>query len=229
MKRLPLLFSIALSIAPLHAQTEERKQEIITAVGEQAGSALLSVHMAVNLLAERWTKKMIAVDEAKELATSYRESAELCATLVQGKSAQIESTTAALVKQATTLETWITTGDDSMAPVHAKLKAETDALIAGEAPAPSAPSPTAAPDGTIELKTTKSVAPNGKPGPLGIMQVTKVNREQPLEVTWKYPNGDSDKGLCVSFPGSGKMATFFGQGIRSVGIYKREGTKVSGY
>ncbi|MEP2777383.1 MAG: hypothetical protein ABJQ29_00905 [Luteolibacter sp.] len=229
MKRFPLLLFIALSIVPLQAQTEARKQEIIAAVGEQAGSALLNVHMAVNSLAERWTKKSIPVAEAKELATSYRESAKLCATLVAGKSVQIESTAAALVKQATALETWINIGDDSMAPVHAKLKAEADGLITGETPAPKAPSPPAAPDGTIELKTTKSVAPNGKQGPLGIMHVTKMNREQPLIVTWKYQNGNGDRGLCVPFPGSGKMATFFGQGIISVGIYKREGKKVTGY
>lgn len=219
---LPFLGALALFVCQplLQAQDEARKQEIIAAVGEDAGNALLSTHQAVNSLASRWETKAIEANEAIELAESYRGSAELCARLVQGKSAALEEAAAALVKQAVALEAWIKIGEASLAEIHAKLKQETDGLISGGGAIDG--------EGTIELRAVKSVGPDGKPGPLGIMKVKRTSAELPIEVTWTYPNGGGDRGLCVPFPGTQKMAVFFGQGVKTVAIYQRDGTKVMG-
>jgi hypothetical protein len=221
---LKIIGCLSLAVLPLSAQDEARQKEIISAVGEQAGNALITTHQAVNLLANRWGKKSIKAEEALELATSYRGSAELCAKLVAGKSAPVEQAAAALVKQATTLEAWIKVGDAAMGGIHAKLKAEADALMAGNAAA----APAAGIEGTIELKTVKSTGPNGKPGPLGVMNVVRRSAELPVEVSWSYPGGGTDKGLCVPFPGTGKMAVFFGAGVKTVAIYERNGTTATG-
>ncbi|TLD68778.1 hypothetical protein FEM03_20810 [Phragmitibacter flavus] len=232
MKKLSTWMAVGLAMAGtslnLNGQTDERKQEIVSAVGEQAGDALFSLHQAVNAVADGWVNKTFEEKQALELAASYRDSAELVERLVKGKSDEMEKVTGLLVKQVTALEAWITIGDDALAGTYKKLKAEVDAGLAGGGGLGAQMGAAVAQGETIELKIVKSVAPNGKAGQPGTMTVTRTSKELPLEVMWKYANGGSDRGLCVPFPRSGKMAVFFGEGVHSVSIYKREGKSVTG-
>ncbi|TLD68777.1 hypothetical protein FEM03_20805 [Phragmitibacter flavus] len=213
---------------PMMAQSETRKSEIIGAVGEQADDALFSVHQAVNALADGWVNKTFEEKQALELATSYRGSAELVDGLVKGKSEDVKRTSGLLVKQATALEAWIKIGDEALAETYRKLKEQADAAMAGGAEMGPEMGATVAQGETIELKIVKSVAPGGKEGDLGTMTVTRKSKELPLEVKWAYADGGSDQGLCVPFPNSGEMAVFYGEGVKSVHIFKIDGKNITG-
>ncbi len=139
------LLALALAIGPpsMHAKTQEEKDAIIQAVGSTAGEALFSVHFAVNALAKNWQENVYPDFHAKELSASYKGSAEKVLGLVKGKSAKVEEGAELLLKQATILEAWIQTKEDSLGDSYRKLKAEADAIlfpsaVAGDAPDSSA-------------------------------------------------------------------------------------------
>jgi hypothetical protein len=81
---------------------------------------------------------------------------------------------------------------------------------------------------TITLKIARSTGPLERPGPLGTMTLRRVALDEPLQVTWQYDDGSSDQGYGVLFPDSEMMAVSFGDGARTLSIYRRDGTAVAG-
>jgi len=222
-KLIAMCLLLAAGNALLHAQSEARKAEIINEAGDQAGSAFLSTYEAVNMLGDAWQRKIFEDPEALELATSYRESAELTATLLKGKSAPLEKACDLLVKQATALEAWIKIGDDALGETYRKLQAQTRAAVLNE----KSPAPSGEPQ-IISLRTISSVGHDGKTGPLGTMTVTKTSEDLPVQIKWTYPNGGSDRGLGVPMAGTGKLAAFFGNGVKTISLYRRQSGEVTG-
>jgi len=216
-------FFTLVSPEAMHGQTAEQKQEIISAVGEEAGNSLITTHQAVNALGDGYVRKTYSEKEALDLANSYLGSAELCAKLVQGKSPRIEEAAALLVKQATALQAWIKIGDDSMLAPYKKFQMETNAKLY----ATVAPVPTGAPN-VVELQITKSTGPEGTAGSLGTMIVNRKSDELPLEVIWTYADGRTVNGFAIPMPDTGKLAAFMGEGVRSISIYQRDGAEVKG-
>ncbi len=131
-----LAISFSLGSQSMLAQSQEEKDALINAVGSDAGEALFSVHFAVNALAENWQKNVYADFQAKELAASYKGSAEKVLGLVKGKSTKVEEGAGLLLKQATVLEAWIQTKEGSLADSYRKLKAEADAILFPSAASP---------------------------------------------------------------------------------------------
>ncbi len=232
---LALALALAISPSSVRAQSQEEKDALIQAVGSDAGEALFSVHFAVNSLAENWQKNVFADFQAKELAASYKGSAEKVLGLVKGKSAKFEEGAGLLLKQATVLEAWIQTKEDSLGDSYRKLKAQTDTILfpsavasGGSATEKAAADPVKGPG--IELEIVKSVAPKGKPGTLGKMTVSRLGEGLPLLAEWKYPDGNGDQGLAIPFPGTGKLAVFFGKGVKTLSLYHRKGNgRISGH
>ncbi len=230
-----LALAPALCIHSTYAQSQEEKDALVKAVGSDAGEALFSTHFAVHALAENWQKSVYADFQAKELAASYKGSAELVLGLVKGRSAKIEEGAGLLLKQATVLEAWIQTKEDSLADSYRKLKAEADAILFPSAAASGGPATEKAAAGPvkgpgIELEIVKSVAPKGKPGTLGKMTVSRLGEGLPLLAEWRYPDGNGDQGLAIPFPGTGKLAVFFGKGVNTLSLYHRKGNgRISGH
>lgn len=223
--RTPLLAALLLANvlpSPARAQDEERRNAIVRAVGEQPADTLFTVHEAVNALAKGWAGETFEADRAAELASSYQESAELALKLVRtapasAEAEQIAAAGESLVKQAAALEAWIKLGEDSLGQTYRKHRARTDALLLGTDPLAAAPD---APG--IELDIVKAVAPGQQPGQLGTMRVTRAGEKEPLLVEWEYENGTGDKGFGIPFPGSGRLAASFGDGVQSLHLYKRD-------
>jgi hypothetical protein len=230
---LPALL-LLLAIGPSLRADDGGRQRLAAAIGAEQGENLLTVHGAVNALGGGWAGGSFEAARALELAESYRGSAEQVAALLKGRPAEVEGVAALLVKQAAALEAWIRIGDESLAEVYRKLRSETDAALLALVPGVPAASETpeagrSAPRGeTIELRIVEATAPRGQPGDLGTLKVTRLDEARPLIAEWAYESGARDRGLAVPLPESGRLAAFFGKGVRTVSIYRRDGGKVAG-
>ena len=253
MKQAPAFALLLLSLTvQLHSQTEEQKLALRSALGTETGDALLTTHSAINALGEGWANKTFGEAEALDLATSYRGSAELCFGLIeaQGNSPARQTFAegaALLVKQAVALEAWVKLGDDALEPTYEKFRLAASATLFPNVSVPGStataptltdtalpPNPPVAPeqapeDGQIiALEISESKLPSGSAGPLGKMNVTKVQEEKIMEVRWDYQGGVSESGWGVAIPNTGKMAACFGTGISSIGLYQLDLGKVKG-
>lgn len=127
----------------LHAQSDEEKAAVVAAVGDQAGNALLSTHDAVNQLPTIREGGVFPESEVKELATSYRETSELCLRLVNSSPAsddqkRIAEGAALLIEQAKAMEKIIHDQIMEIPADYTALQEKTTATIFGQAMAETA-------------------------------------------------------------------------------------------
>lgn len=162
MKSIYLLLFLMISLLQLphqmRAQTDEEKGAVIAAVGDQAGNALISTHNAVNQLPVIRAGKVFPESEVMELATSYKESAELVLRLVSQRSATAEQKRIAegaglLVEQAKAMEKIIHGQVIEIPADYTALQEKTTATIFGGSAVPAmTPAPAAGEDLAAEVK-----------------------------------------------------------------------------
>ncbi len=201
---LPTLLALLLGAQPMHARTQEEKDALVAAVGSTAGEALFSVHFAVNALAENWQKNVYADFQAKELAESYKGSAEKVLGLVKGKSAKIEEGAESLLKQATVLEAWIQTKEDSLADSYRKLKDQADAALFPAAAAGSADAPPSVPD---------SDTASADPVEAEIREIAEDIRDDLAKLAKYKPTLDQIKAIVFTTVGAERMHQYVEAGF----------------
>ncbi len=164
-------------------------------------------------------------ERAAELAESYHASAEQVRKLIElSKRKDIDVRTVSagagsLVRQATLLKRWISSGERSPPPNYALMKSATDALILNRRREAPATGKTAIRSQVAQLRIISSRMPDGSSGPLGRMTVTHTIPKVPERIRWVYPGGASDAGFGIALPKSGMLAASFGKGVKSLHIY----------
>ena len=78
------------------------------------------------------------------------------------------------------------------------------------------------PSKELVLRATKSTAPSGQPGKLGTVRIAGGDLSKPMQVSWSYDSGGSDRGIGIMMPGSNVIAATFGPGAAAIAIYKRD-------
>ena len=145
---IPFLAGFLFMPQRLTAQTDQEKAAVVAAVGDQAGNALLSTHDAVNKLPTIREGGVFPESEVKELATSYRETSELCLRLVNSSPPSVEQKrivdgAVLLIEQAKAMEKIIHGGIMDIPGDYTALQEMTTATIFGraiaETVAPAAP------------------------------------------------------------------------------------------
>jgi hypothetical protein len=106
-------------------------------------------------------------------------------------------------------------------------------IDAGEAAGSSAwPESCAAADaasvGGIKFSIVEATDPQAYPGERGTLDLLRVSDDHPVCLTWRYGDGSDRRGLGLSLSGAGVLAAAFGDGIRSIHLYKRDGSLMEG-
>ena len=82
--------------------------------------------------------------------------------------------------------------------------------------------------GGIKFSIVEATDPQAYPAERGTLDLLRVSDDHPVCLTWRYGDGSDRRGLGLSLSGAGALAAAFGDGIRGIHLYRRDGSLMEG-